>query len=199
MHRIRRRLLSALALFLLAAVPPCLGEESPRVYILGNFYFGMPVREVRALDQSGAALEETDPERETQRLTLLSDHFAVTLWFQGLNEDAPLAEMDFAFFTPPDTVIRRENRLEISTTAKTVNAVYAYVEQLCKKTFGRGRNAPDGPPPLPCLLFPGGRNQPALTRMRVYSLQDAGKTDVIAHFVAAESSGVNYVICRQTE
>lgn len=196
----RKRLFSLL-LSLLLFCPACLGtaEEEQPVYFLGNFAFGMAVEAVRALDQSGAALAETDAERELQRLTFLSDNFAVSLWFQGLQDTAPLVEMDFAFFMDPDTVVLRDGRLKISTTAKTVNAVYTYVESLCKKTFGKGKNAPDGALPFSSLLFPETENNPSFTRLRVYNLPDAGKTDVIVHLVAAGESSVNYVILRQTD
>ena len=53
---------------------------------------------ILALDKSGAALTVTDAERELQRVTFLSDNFVVSLWFDGLDDTAPLVEMDFAFF-----------------------------------------------------------------------------------------------------
>lgn len=196
----RKRLFPLLlALLLLLPTWPCGAEEEQPVYFLGNFAFGMPMQAVRALDTGGAALTETDAERNVQRMTLLSDHFAVTLWFDGLDDDAPLVELDFAFFMDPDTVMLRDGRLEISTTAKTVNTVYNYVESLCKKTFGKGKNAPDGALPLSSLLFPELEAGPSFTRLRVYNLPDAGKTDVIVHLVAAGEYSVNYVICRQAE
>ncbi len=196
----RKRLLPLL-LALLLLMPACPGgaEGDQPVYFLGNFAFGMPLQAVRALDKSGAALNETDEEREVRRMTLLSDHFVVTLWFQGLTDEAPLIEMDFAFFMEPDTVIRRDSSLEIQTAKRTVNAVYTYVESLCKKTFGKGKNAPDGALPVSSLLFPEGENSPSLTRLRVYTLKDAGKTDVITHLIAGGEYSVNFVILRQTE
>ena len=199
MIAIRRRLSLLLMLFLLCIACPGRAEGEQPVYFLGNFAFGMSVQAVRAMDPSGAAVTETDAERKLQRLTFLSDNFAVSLWFQGLNDTAPLVEMDFAFFMDPDTVLLRDGRLEISTTAKTVNAVYSYVESLCKKTFGKGKNAPDGALPVPSLLFPDGENAPSLTRLRVYTLPDAGKTDVIVHLVANGEYSVNFVILRQEE
>lgn len=198
-HTARRLLSLLLALILLCPASPGGAEEGSTVYFLGNFAFGMSFKAVRALDQSGAALIETDGERGLQRLTLLSDHFAVSLWFEGLGDEAKLTEMDFVFFMAPDSVVRKGSALEITTTKKTVNAVYTYVEQLCKKTFGSGKNAPDGALPVPSLLFPAGREAPSLTRMRVYTLADGGKTDLIAHFVAAAPNSVNYVILRQME
>lgn len=159
----------------------------------------MTIREVRALDAGGAALESADPERDVQSLTLLSDNFAVTLWFQGLDDGAALTEMDFAFFTAPDAVVRVDNHLEIRTAKTTLNTVYNYVESLCKKTFGQGKNAPDGAPPFSSLLFPETEGGPSCTRLRVYNLPDAGKTDVIVHLVAEGEYSVNYVILRQME
>ena len=188
-----------LALLLLMSACPANAEEDQPVYFLGNFAFGMPMYAVRAMDTGGAALTETDAERNVQRMTLLSDHFAVTLWFDGMDENAPLVEMDFAFFMAPDTVVRRDNALEIQTAKRTVNTVYTYVENLCKKTFGKGKNAPDGALPLSSLLFPELEAGPSFTRLRVYNLPDAGKTDVIVHLVAAGEYSVNYVICRQAE
>ncbi len=193
-----KRLFSLLlALLLLMTACPGSVEEQP-VYFLGNFTFGMSVAQVRALDKSGAALTVTDEGRELQRLSLLSDNFIVVLWFQGLDDDAALIEMDFAFFMSPDSVLFRDGQLEISTTKKTVNSVYTYVESLCKKTFGRGKNAPDGALPVPSLLFPEAEAGSFLTRLRVYALPDAGKTDVIVHLVANGEYSVNYVILRQT-
>ena len=196
----RKRLFSLL-LSLLLLCPACPGgtDEIQPVYFLGNFAFGMPIAHVRALDKSGAALTVTDTEREVQRLSLLSDNFVVILWFQGLDDEAALIEMDFAFFMSPDSVMLRDGQLEISTTKKTVNSVYSYVESLCKKTFGKGKNAPDGALPFSSLLFPETENSPSFTRLRVYNLPDAGKTDVIVHLVAAGESSVNYVILRQTD
>ncbi len=196
----RKRLFSLL-LSLLLLCPACPGgaDEIQPVYFLGNFAFGMPIAQVRALDKSGAALVETDAERELQRLSLLSDNFVVILWFQGLDDDAALIEMDFAFFMSPDSVMLRDDQLEISTTKKTVNSVYSYVESLCKKTFGKGKNAPDGALPVSSLLFPDGEKTSSLTRLQVYTLQDAGKTDVITHLVANGEYSVNFVILRQNE
>ncbi len=188
-----------LALILLWPACPGRAEGEDTVYFLGNFAFGMTFQAVRALDQSGAALIESDAERGLQRMSLLSDNFVVTLWFRGLDDGAKLTEMDFAFFMAPDTVTWRDGVPEIETTKKTVNAVYAYVERLCKKTFGSGANAPDGALPLPSLLFPGKYGLPSLTRLRVYTLPDGGKTDVIAHFVAEGTNSVNYVVARQSE
>lgn len=200
MFSARKRLLFLLpALLLLLFAWPGGAEEEQTVYFLGNFAFGMPIQAVRALDKSGAALNETDEEREVHRMTLLSDHFVVTLWFQGLTDEAPLIEMDFAFFMEPDTVVRRDNSLEIQTAKRTVNAVYTYVESLCKKTFGKGKSAPDGALPVSSLLFPEGENSPSLTRLQVYSLQDAGKTDVITHLIVSGEYSVNFVLLRQTE
>ncbi len=196
----RKRFFSLLlVLLLLCPVLPGGAEEEQTVYFLGNFAFGMSIAQVRALDKSGAALTVTDAEWELQRLSLLSDHFVVILWFQGLDDEAPLIEMDFAFFMSPDTVTRRGNDLEIQTAKQTVNTVYTYVESLCKKTFGKGKNAPDGALPVPSLLFPELESSPSLTRLRVYTLPDAGKTDVIVHLVAKDDYSVNYVILRQTE
>lgn len=189
-------LLSLLLLFI--ACPGGAEEEQP-VYFLGNFAFGMPMYAVRAMDTGGAALTETDAERNVQRMTLLSDHFAVTLWFDGTDEGAPLVEMDFAFFMAPDSVFRRDSALEIRTAKRTVNAVYTYVESLCRKTFGSGENAPDGALPVSSLLFPDSKTGPSLTRLRVYSLPDGEKTDVITHLVANGAYSVNYVVMRQTE
>lgn len=188
-----------LALLLLCPVCHVGAEENQTVYFLGNFAFGMPVQAVRALDPSGAAVTETDEEREVQRLTFLSDNFTVSLWFDGLTDDAPLIELDFAFFMDPDTVLLRDGRLEIQSTAKTVNTVYSYVESLCKKTFGKGQNAPDGVLPVSSLLFPDKTSGFSFTRLRVYSLKDAGKTDLIVHLVVQNEYSVNYVICRQAE
>ncbi len=196
---IRRLFPLLLALLLLIPACPAGAEEAQPVYFLGNFAFGMPIKDVRAMDQSGAALNETDPEREIQRMTFLSDNFVVSLWFDGLDDTAALIEMDFAFFTSPDTVVLRDSALEIQTSKRTVNAVYTYVENLCKKTFGKGNNAPDGALPFSSLLFPDEKNSPSLTRLRVYTLPDAGKTDVIVHLIANGESSVNYVILRQTE
>lgn len=196
----RKRLFPLLlSLLLLFSACPCGAEEEQPVYFLGNFAFGMPMQAVRALDTGGAALTETDAERNVQRMALLSDHFAVTLWFDGMDEGAPLVEMDFAFFMAPDTVVRRDSALEIRTEKRTVNAVYTYVESLCKKTFGKGTDAPDGALPVSSLLFPEGENSPSLTRLRVYSLPDGEKTDVITHLVANGAYSVNYVVMRQTE
>ena len=195
----RNRLFSALlaVLLLCSALPCAAGEEQP-VYILGNFAFGMPLRAVRALDTSGAALMETDAEREVQRLSLLSDNFVVILWFLGLTDEAALIEMDFAFFTSPDTVILRDGRLEIQTTKRTVNPVYAYVENLCKKAFGRGKNAADNSLPFSALLFEEA-DSPDLTRLRIYTLPDGKKTDMIVHLIATGDYSVNYIICQQSE
>ena len=199
MTNARNRLFSLLlALFLLIAACPGGAEEEQPIYFLGNFSFGMSIAQVRALDKGGAALTATDKERELQRLSLLSDNFVVSLWFDGLDDDAALIEMDFAFFMPPDSVMLRDGQLEISTTKKTVNSVYTYVESLCKKTFGKGKNAPDNALPVPSLLFPELEAGPSLTRLRVYTLKDAGKTDVIVHLVANGEYSVNYVILRQT-
>lgn len=196
----RKRLFPLLlSLLLLFSACPCGAEEEQPVYFLGNFAFGMPMQAVRALDTGGAALTETDAERNVQRMALLSDHFAVTLWFDGMDEGAPLVEMDFAFFMAPDTVVRRDSALEIRTEKRTVNAVYTYVESLCKKTFGKGTDAPDGALPVFSLLFPEGENSPSLTRLRVYSLPDGEKTDVITHLVANGAYSVNYVVMRQTQ
>ena len=196
----RKRLLPLLLslLLLLPAWPGGAEEEQP-VYFLGNFAFGMPMRAVRALDTGGAALTETDAERNVQRMTLLSDHFAVTLWFDGMDADAPLVEMDFAFFTAPDSVVQRDNALEIQTSRQTVNVVYTYVESLCGKTFGKGADAPDGALPIPSLLFPDSGESPSLTRLRLYTLPDGGKTDIITHLVASGAYSVNYVVLRQTD
>ena len=195
-----RRLFSLLlALLLLCPVRAGGAEEEQPVYFLGNFAFGMPLEAVRALDTSGAALNDADPEREVQRLSLLSDNFVVSLWFDGLDDTAPLVEMDFAFFMSPDSVVRRDNTLEIQTVKRTVNTVYTYVKNLCKKTFGKGKNAPDGALPVSSLLFPELEADLSLTRLRVYTLPDAGKTDVITHLVAEGEYSVNYVILRQTE
>ena len=195
-----RRWLSLLPmLFLLLSACPGRAEGEQPVYFLGNFAFGMPIEAVRAMDTGGAALTEEDAERELQRLSFLSDNFVMSLWFQGLDDGAPLVEMDFAFFMDPDTVVLRDGRLEIQTAAKTVNMVYTYVENLCKKTFGKGKSAPDGALPVPSLLFSETENSPSFTRLRVYSLKDAGKTDVITHLVAAGACSVNYVILRQTD
>lgn len=200
MFSARKRLLFLLpALLLLLFAWPGGAEEEQTVYFLGNFAFGMPIQAVRALDTGGAALTETDGDRALQRVTFLSDNFAVTLWFQGLTDGAPLTEMDFAFFMAPDSVVRRDNALEIQTSKRTVNAVYAYVESLCKKTFGQGKNAPDGALPVPSLLFPDEKNSLSFTRLRVYSLQDAGKTDVITHLIVSGEYSVNFVLLRQTE
>lgn len=188
-----------LALLLLCPVRAGGAEDGQTVYFLGNFAFGMPIEAVRALDTSGAALTVTDAERELQRVTFLSDNFVVSLWFQGLDDTAPLIEMDFAFFMEPDSVVRRDSTLEIQTAKKTVNTVYTYVESLCKKTFGKGKNAPDGALPVPSLLFPELEAGPSLTRLRVYTLPDAGKTDVITHLVVSGEYSVNYVILRQME
>ena len=194
-----RRLFSLLALLLLMSACPGGAEQEQPVYFLGNFAFGMSIQQVRALDKSGAALAEMDAEREVQRLSLLSDNFVVSLWFQGLDDEAALIEMDFAFFMEPDSVTLRHSVLEIQTSKRTVNAVYSYVENLCKKTFGKGKNAPDGALPVSSLLFPKDEAGPSLTRLRVYTLPDAGKTDVIAHLVADGEYSVNYVVMRQTE
>ncbi|MBR4540187.1 MAG: hypothetical protein IKO52_15260 [Clostridia bacterium] len=188
-----------LALLLLCPVRAGGAEDGQTVYFLGNFAFGMPIEAVRALDAGGAALTVTDAGRELQRVTFLSDNFVVSLWFDGLEDTAPLVEMDFAFFMEPDTVTRRGNDLEIQTAKQTVNTVYTYVESLCKKTFGKGKNAPDGALPVPSLLFPDNEASPSLTRLRVYILPDAGKTDVIVHLVANGEYSVNYVILRQKE
>ncbi len=195
-----RKRLFPLLLALLLLFPACPGgaEEAQPVYFFGNFAFGMPLEAVRAMDKSGAALTETDAERNVQRVTLLSDHFAVTLWFEGLTDGATLAEMDFAFFMAPDSVFRRDNALEIQTSKRTVNTVYAYVESLCKKVFGKGENAPDGALPFSTLLFPDDQNA-SFTRLRVYTLPDAGKTDVIVHMIVTGEYSVNYAICRQAE
>ena len=196
----RKRLFPLLlALLLLLPTWPCGAEEEQPVYFLGNFAFGMPMQAVRALDTGGAALTETDAERNVQRMILLSDHFAVTLWFDGMDADAPLVEMDFAFFMAPDTVVRRDNALEIQTSKQTVNTVYTYVESLCGKTFGKGTDAPDGALPVPSLLFPDSEAAPSLTRLRLYALPDGRKTDIIAHLVANGAHSVNYVVLRQTE
>ena len=195
----KRLLFLLLALLLLFSAIFGGAEEAQTVYFLGNFAFGMPIQAVQAMDTSGAALNETDPERKVQRMTMLSDNFAVTLWFQGLDGDATLIEMDFAFFMPPDTVVRRDNVLEIQTAKQTVNAVYAYVENLCKKTFGKGKKISNGALPVSSLLFPDEKKSPSFTRLRVYTLPDAGKTDVIMHLVANGEYSVNYVIMRQTE
>ena len=201
MISVRKRLLPLLlaAFLLLFIACPGGAEEELPVFFLGNFAFGMPIRAVRTMDTSGAALTETDAEREVQRMTLLSDNFAVTLWFVGTDDDAPLVEMDFAFFMPPDSVFRRDNMLEIQTAKRTVNTVYTQVESLCGKTFGRGENAPDDALPVSSLLFPDGETGPSLTRLRVYTLPDAGKTDIIVHLVANGAYSVNYVVMRQTE
>ena len=188
-----------LALLLLCPVCSVWAEEQQPVYFLGNFAFGMPLQAVRALDTSGAALTDTDAERKLQRMSFLSDNFVVSLWFQGLSDEAPLTEMNFAFFMAPDSVMQRDNTLEIRTAKQTVNTVYAYVENLCKKTFGKGKNAPDGALPLSSLLFPDEKSAPSFTRLRVYNLKDAGKTDVIVHLIVNGEYSVNYVICRQTE
>ena len=195
-----RKQLFPLLLALLLLFPACPGraEEAQPVYFFGNFAFGMPLEAVRVLDKSGAALTETDAERGVQRVTLLSDNFAVTLWFEGLDGGAPLVEMDFAFFMAPDAVFRRDNMLEIQTSKRTVNTVYAYVESLCKKVFGKGETAPDGALPFSTLLFPDDQNT-SFTRLRVYTLPDAGKTDVIVHMIASGEYSVNYAICRQAE
>jgi len=197
---LKRLLPPLLAAFLLLFIAcPGGAEEGQPVYFLGNFAFGMPIRAVRAMDTGGAALTETDAERNVQRMTLLSDHFAVTLWFDGTDEGAPLVEMDFAFFMAPDSVFRRDNTLEIRTGKRTVNTVYTYVESLCRKTFGNGENAPDGALPVSSLLFPDSKTGPSLTRLRVYSLPDGEKTDVITHLVANGAYSVNYVVMRQTQ
>ena len=192
--------LFALLLFLALCLPLLSGgaEEEQTVYILGNFAFGMPLRDVRALDKGGAALIETDAKREVQRLSLLSDNFVVSLWFQGLTDEAPLTEMDFAFFMSPDTVILRDGRLEIQTAKRTVNTVYAYVESLCKKTFGRGTNAADNSLPFSTLLFEEA-DSPDLTRLRIYTLPDGKKTDMIVHLIVTGDYSVNYLVCRQSE
>lgn len=199
MHCTKRLFPLLLALLLLMPLFTGRAEENQTVYFLGNFAFGMPVQDVRALDATGAAVTETDAERKLQRLSFLSDNFTVSLWFDGLNDTAPLVEMDFAFFMDPDTVLLRDGRLEIQTAAKTVNPVYNYVESLCKKTFGQGKNALDGALPVSSLLFPDEKNSPSFTRLRVYTLLDAGKTDVIVHLVVQDEYSVNYVICRQAE
>ncbi|MBR3742531.1 MAG: hypothetical protein IKN04_19115 [Clostridia bacterium] len=196
---IRRLFPLLLALLLLLFACPGGAEEARPVYFLGNFAFGMTVEAVRAMDTGGAALTVTDEERALRRMTFLSDNFAVTLLFQGITEDATLAEMDFAFFMAPDTVVRRDSVLEIRTSKRTVNTVYTYVENLCKKIFGKGKNAADGALPVPSLLFPEGESGPSFTRLRVYTLPDAGKTDVITHLVVSGEYSVNYVILRQME
>ncbi len=190
-------LLLALLLFLPAL--PGGAEEGQTVYFFGNFAFGMSVQDVRAMDSGGAAITGTDTERKLQRMSFLSGNFTVTLWFDGLDDGAPLTEMDFAFFMDPDTVLLRDGQLEISTTAGTVNTVYSYVESLCKKTFGKGKNVPEGALPVPSLLFPDENSAPSLTRLRVYTLPDAGKADVIVHLLANGETSVNYVILRQME
>lgn len=198
MISVRKRLFFLpLALLLIASARVGSAEEAQPVYFLGNFAFGMPMDAVRVMDTGGAALTETDAERKVQRLSLLSDNFAVTLWFEGLTDDAPLVEMNFAFFMAPDSVFRRDHALEIQTSKGTVNTAYAYVESLCKKTFGPGDDALDGALPVSSLLFPDGESIPSLTRLRVYTLPDAGKTDVIVHLIASGEYSVNYVICRQ--
>ncbi len=178
---------------------PCRAEESGRVYVFGNFYFGMPISEMRALDRDHAALNETDAERGLQQMTLISDNFVVTLWFDGLGDGAPLTEMDFAFYMPPDSIAMVNDRLQLQTSRLTVNAVYAYVERLCKKTFGRGENVSGEALPFHPLLFENDENAPALTRLRVYTQPDGDRQDVILHLVAQGEYSVNYLICRQAE
>ena len=195
----RNRFFSLLLSLLLCIACSGAAEGEQPVYFLGNFAFGMSVQAVRALDAGGAAVTETDAERKLQRLTFLSDNFAVSLWFDGLDDEAPLAEMDFAFFMDPDTVVLRDGRLEIQTAKRTVNTVYTYVENLCKKTFGKGKNAPDGAPPLSSLLFPEETSDVSFTRLRVYTLPDAGKTDTITHLIATGECSINFVILRQTD
>ena len=193
----KKLLCLVIPLLLLFSAFSCRAEEGQRVYVLGNFYFGMPISEVKALDRGNAALTDTDTERGFQQMTLISDNFVVTLWFWGLEEDAPLEEMDFAFYMPPDSLAMRDNRLQIQTGKLTVNTVYAYVERLCRQVFGNGRDA--GALPFSSLLFSGGNREVSLTRMRIYTQPDGQKTDVIVHLVANGEDSVNYLICRQTE
>lgn len=173
-------------------------EESGPVYVLGNFAFGMTFQSVRALDQQSAGRYETDGERNLQCITFLSDNFIVNLWFDGLTEDAPLIEMDFAFYTAPDAIGLKDNRLEVQTSPLTVSAVYTYVENLCKKNFGQGTNVKDNALPFSSLLFDEA-DSPDLTRLRVYTLPDGKRTDIIVHLIAAGDYSVNYLICRQSE
>jgi len=193
----KKRLIILCALLLAFAV--CArAEEEGRVYVMGNFYFGMPLGEVRALDRTGAGLYASDIERGVQRTALISDNFVVTLWFDGLDEAAPLIEMDFAFYMPPDSIAMREGNLEIQTSSWTARVVYAYVERMCKKTFGTGRSSADGELPFESLLFPDA-DASFLTGLRVYTQKDGSKTDLAVHLQAGKENAVNYLICRQAE
>ena len=195
----KKHALPGIVLLLCLLFLPCRAEESGRVYVFGNFYFGMPISEMRALDRDHAALCDADAERNLQQMTLISDNFVVTLWFEGMGDDAPLTEMDFAFYMKPDNIAMVNDRLQIQTTKFTVNAVYAYVERLCKKNFGRGGNVSGEVPPFQPLLFENDENAPSLTRMRVYTQPDGNRQDVILHLVAEGEYSVNYLICRQAE
>lgn len=187
-----------LAAALLWGALPVLGETPGRIYFLGNFYFGMPIREVRALDQTNAALTQTDPARETQCVTLVSDGFVISLWFRGLEEDAALAEMDVAFYMRPDKVVLGEKGLEIRTTALTVRTVRAYVENYCKAQYGAGRAGVDGALPLPSLAFPE-EKLPSLTQACVYTRPDGSGTDVVTHAVVTGPYRVNHIIIQHVE
>ena len=195
----KKLMLPGIALLLCLLFLPCRAEESKRVYVFGNFYFGMPIAEMRALDRDHAALNDADVERGLQQMTLISDNFVVTLWFEGMGDDAPLTEMDFAFYMPPDSLAMVNDRLQIQTSRFTVNAVYAYVERLCKKTFGPGEDVTGGALPLHPLLFENDENAPSLTRLREYSQPDGDRQDVILHLVAEGEYSVNYLICRQAD
>ena len=193
-----KRLFCALFALLLVLSFCAQAQENSRVYVMGNFYFGMPLEEVKALDRTGAGLYALDEERAVQQLTLISDNFVVTLWFEGLEDTSPLVEMDFGFYMQPDSIAMRDGKLEIQTSPWTVAMVHAYVERLCGKAFGQGRASADGDLPFESLMFPADQAA-SLTGLKVYTQKDGGKTDLAVHLRAGEENIVNYLICRQAE
>ncbi len=173
-------------------------EEEKKVYLFGNFCFGMPLREVRELDTGGAGLYASDETTGTQRVLFLSQNFVLTLWFQGQTEDSPLVEIDAALYMDGDRVSIRDNRAHIKTSRIASALTYRYAEDLCEKVFGQGWDHPENTLPFAPLLFDGIQPGP-LSRIRLYSFPDAGKTDVAAHFLLGEDAPVNYLVCRPAE
>ena len=166
--------------------------------LFGDFYFGMPYAEAKALGVE-YILDEQDEENQLRRLVLFEADSRVIyyLWFAGLDGSAPLMEIERFLWAEADQVEWKDGKLDAQTTQDTVTAVYGALEEALEKEVGAGLDMAEDGLPLPSCAFAS--QEGALSQIRVRFLKDGNGMDVITHAISTEGCGLNVVIYQYIE
>jgi len=119
------------------------------------------------------------------------------LWFAGLDDSAPLTEIDRFLWAEGDQVEWKDGNLDAQTTQDTVKAVYDMLEEALEKEVGAGQDVAEDALPLPSCAFAA--REGALSQIRVRFLKDGNGMDVITHAISTEGCGLNVVIYQYIE